>query len=312
MKGKPKRRQPRILIVGCGDVGLRIAALLKDRFTLLGTVRDPDRQDVLRAAGVIPLLADLDRPDSLWRLRGLAPAVIHLAPPTETGVRDLRSRHLIGVLGRPKRMVYISTSGVYGDCAGAIIDETRTPDPVTPRAQRRLDAERTLRSWAKTTRVHLSILRVPGIYASQRLPLQRLRDRSPTLLAAEDVYTNHIHADDLARIAVLALWRGSPQRIYHACDDSKLLMGDYFDLIADYHGLPRPPRVNRLQLAEVASPSRYSFMQESRRLQNIRLKRELAFTLCYPRIEDGLRASPMASSECPSPELDSEIRAQAR
>ena len=177
----------RILIVGCGDVGLRVAALLRDRYTLVGITRRQDQHQLLREAGIRPLLADLDDPMSLWRVRGVAQTVVHLAPPPAAGMRDTRTRHLIAALGRVRRMVYISTSGVYGDCGGEKISETRRPNPETGRARRRVDAERVLRRWARDSGTTLSILRVPGIYANERLPLARLRAQSPALVAAEDV-----------------------------------------------------------------------------------------------------------------------------
>ncbi len=282
--------RPRILIVGCGDVGLRIAPLLRERSTLFGVTRRKEQFAALRAVGITPIEADLDDPDSLWRIGGLATAVIHLAPPPGEGRYDTRTRHLITALGRPKRLVYISTSGVYGDCGGARIDETRLPRPETDRAVRRLDAETTLRRWARRTGTHLAILRVPGIYAAERLPIARIQAGTPALVAEEDVHTNHIHAEDLARIAIAALARAAPQRVYHASDDSGLMMGDYFDLVADHFQLPRPPRVPRASLVHAVSPIGYSFMRESRRLDNTRLKAELAFTLRFPHVRDTLRA----------------------
>jgi nucleoside-diphosphate-sugar epimerase len=182
--------------------------------------------------------------------------------------------------------VYISTSGVYGDCEGRLIDETQVLNPQTGRAIRRVDAERQLRSWGLRTGVSVSILRVPGIYAGDRVPLARLRAGTPTLARDEDSFTNHIHADDLARIVLAALRLARPGRVYHACDDSHLKMGEYFDLIADWFGLPRPPRIPRAQAEEQISPGMLSFMRESRRLTNTRLKHELHVALRYPTVRD--------------------------
>ena len=187
-------------------------------------------------------------------------------------------------------MVYVSTSGVYGDCGGALIDETRTVAPHHGRAQRRVDAERVLRAWALHARARLAILRVPGIYAPGRLPIRRLEQGTPALLAADDVYTNHIHADDLARIAALALFRGLPQRVYHAVDDTHMKMADYFDTVADAFGLPRPPRLARAELAAAVSPMLLSFMSESRRMHNGRIKRELGVRLRHPQLAQSIAA----------------------
>ncbi|MDE2502335.1 MAG: SDR family NAD(P)-dependent oxidoreductase, partial [Burkholderiales bacterium] len=160
------------------------------------------------------------------------------------------------------------------------------------RAVRRVAAEDRLRQAGRAGALRTSILRIPGIYAADRAggtPRERLLRGTPALVREDDVYTNHIHADDLARACVAALHRGAPQRVIHACDDSELRMGDYFDLAADLAGLPRPPRVPRAQAAQLLSPLQLSFMGESRRLDNRRLKRELRLALRYPTVAEGLR-----------------------
>lgn len=282
-----------LLIVGYGDVALRATPLLRARYRLLGLSRRTEQRAVLRLQGVTPVAGDLDIPETLQRLAGMAHAVLHLAPPPDHGARDLRTANLLAALARrprkkaamlPQQLIYISTSGVYGDCKGQRIDETCPVNPQTGRALRRLDAERQIRRWGRRNQVSVSILRVPGIYASDRLPLARLRAATPALLPEEDGYTNHIHADDLARIIAAALRRARPGRLYHACDDSHLKMGDYFDLVADRFDLPRPPRIARAQAGNHISPGMLSFMQESRRLTNIRMKRELRVRLRHPTV----------------------------
>ena len=280
-----KLRRPRLLIIGCGDVGMRLLPLLRSRFRVFALTSAPERCAQLRAAGAIPIVADLDQPHSLRRLRGLAPYVLHLAPPQSDGVLDCRTRSLCAVLPDHGRMVYVSTSGVYGDCGGALIDETRTVAPHNARAQRRVDAERVLRAWARRSGTRLALLRVPGIYARERLPLRRLEQGTAALLAQDDVYTNHIHADDLANIIALALFRGLHGRIYHAVDDTQMKMADYFDAVADAFDMPRPPRLPRAQLAAAVSPMLLSFMSESRRLSNRRIKEELGVRLQYPTVQ---------------------------
>jgi nucleoside-diphosphate-sugar epimerase len=187
--------------------------------------------------------------------------------------------------------VYISTSGVYGDCGGAVVDETRRAKPSSDRARRRLDAEWQLRAWGAENGVHVSILRVPGIYASERLPLARLKAGTPALEAEQDPYTNHIHADDLARTVMAAMSRGRGGRAYNACDDSCMKMGDYFDLVADQFGLPHPPRISREAAERKIAESTLSFMRESRRLANHRLKKELRVRLRYPSVAQGVVAA---------------------
>ena len=287
---------PRLLIIGCGDVGLRVLKQLDGRLPVFALSSSPARFAALRAAGATPLWGDLDRPATLARLAGLADRVLHLAPPQGEGREDRRTLNLLRALARgpaPQAIVYASTTGVYGNADGARFDETRPVAPVTERGQRRVDAEQRLRWFGARFGTRVSLLRVPGIYARDRAgghPRERLLRGTPVLARADDVYTNHIHADDLARACLAALWRGLPQRIVHACDDSELLMGDYFDLAADLCGLARPPRITRAEAAAQMSPLQLSFWSESRRLDNDRLKRELRLRLRYPQPIDGLLA----------------------
>src|SRR5262249_48004775 len=196
---------------------------------------------------------------------------------------------LDGQQAAPRRVVYISTSGVYGDCAGERVSETRPLNPQTPRARRRADAERQLEHWCAARGAALVILRAPGIYAGDRLPVEHLRTGAPVLRREDDVYTSHIHADDLAAAVACALEAAAPAGVYNAADDSELLMGDWLDLVADYAGLPRPSRVPRERAAALVPPELLSFMQESRRLDNARLKQVLGVRLRYLTVHAGLR-----------------------
>lgn len=252
-----------------------------------------------------------------------------LAVPAPATQAPSRSRHTPA-----PRLVYLSTTGVYGDRGGAFTRETDTLQPLTDRARRRVDAERQVRfglhrpdgsnsgsrradsPHADSTRpdsahrdsARLSgprhrrlqqqplpalVLRVPGIYAADRLPVERLRQQVPALVPADDVITNHIHADDLARIARTALLRGPRQRVINAVDDSQMTLGDYLDQVADRLGLPRPPRHSRAELARTLSEVRMSFMRESRRLDTRRLKRELRVRLQWPTVAAFLAKAPI-------------------
>jgi nucleoside-diphosphate-sugar epimerase len=267
----------RLLIVGYGDVARRAAPLLEGRFDIL---------TLSRANGM-----DLDR---LETLQDLAPAdaVLHCAPPPPAGDLDTRTANLLNAFEStrilPTRFVYISTSGVYGDCAGALVDESRTIRPQSTRGLRRADAEARLALWCRQRRVPLVVLRAPGIYAAERLPLARLRAGTPVLRDADDVYTNHIHADDLAAICARALEEEAPSGTYNASDDSELKMGEWFDLVADRAGLPRAPRIARSEAEGRLAPELLSFMKESRRLDNTRLKTTLGVKLRYPTVREGL------------------------
>jgi len=260
-----------LLVSGYGDIARRAS---------------PDLERVFRVERLARRLGrDLDRPETL-RFEA-AHALLHCAPPPASGDTDTRTANLLAALAKagilPGRIVYVSTSGVYGDCGGERVDETRPVAPRTPRAQRRVDAERQLTAWCAARGAKLVVLRAPGIYASDRLPLERLRARRAVLREEDDVYTNHIQADDLAAIVCRALEDDAPEGIYNACDDTRMKMGDWLDLVADAAGLPRPPRVPRAALVEASD-----FMSESRRLDNRKLKRELGVSLRYPTVHEGL------------------------
>jgi nucleoside-diphosphate-sugar epimerase len=287
-------RKSSLLIIGCGDVGLRVVRALGGRLRVFALTSSPARCDALRAVGVQPIVGNLDDTATLGRLAGLADAVLYLAPPPTSGHTDPRLRALLATLSRrplPSRVVYASTTGVYGDCRGEWVTETRPVNAGTDRARRRVDAESHLRAWGRAAGVRVTTLRIPGIYAPDReggRPQDRVLRGTPVLAAADDGYTNHIHADDLARACIAALWRGRPQRVAQVCDDSDLKTGDYYDLVADLSGLPHPARVTRAQAGEHFSAAQWSFLNESRRLSNQRMKRELRLTLRYPTVREAL------------------------
>ena len=267
----------------------RALPALTRRWQVIALVRTID--PALRTLGVKQIHGDLDQPASLRRLAGIADAVLHSAPPPNEGEGDPRTKRLLATLARarslPRHLVYISTSGVYGHCGGEVVRESRPCRASTARARRRVAAESLLRRSA----VRVSILRAPGIYAADRLPLERVRRGDPVLNADEDVFTNHIHAEDLAAACIAALERGGVNRCYNICDDSAERMGDWFDKLADAFGLPRPPRMARAEIRTRLSPMLLSFMSESRRLDNTRMKRELKLRLRYPTIDAGIKAA---------------------
>jgi nucleoside-diphosphate-sugar epimerase len=279
----------RLLIAGYGDIARRAGPSLETGFEI---------RILSRANGM-----DLDRPESLATLEP-ADAVLHCAPPAASGATDTRTANLLSALEStrilPTRLVYISSSGVYGDCGGALVDESRTPNPQSARAVRRAQAESQLALWCNSRGVALVVLRAPGIYAADRLPLARLRAGTPVLRAADDVYTNHIHADDLAAICARALEGDAQAGIYNASDDTHLKMGAWFDLVADGAGLPRPPRVARAEAQGRVPPELLSFMSESRQLDNRRLKQALGVRLRFPTVHQGLEHAHLAGDHQPA------------
>jgi nucleoside-diphosphate-sugar epimerase len=293
------RRKLRLLIVGAGDVAQRVAQRLDGRYRILALVRRPEAAAAWRAVGAIPMVGNLDALSSLRRLAGWADYVVHCAPPSpDDAADDMRTARMLATLSRgtslARGLVYISTTGVYGDRGGALTDETAPLAASTARARRRAAAEKRLRAAARRRGMRLAILRAPGIYAGDRLPLARLERGDPVLIAEDDVYTNHIHADDLAAAIVAALTRAHAGRAYNVTDNSALRMGDYYDLVADTFGLPRPPRLNRAACAQRLGAMTMSFMAESRRLINTRMTSELRVRLRYPHVQDGLAAAQRA------------------
>ena len=281
--------------MGFGDVGARVAGLLRSSGRVMALTRSANKVAALQSQGITPLLGDLDTPDTLRRLAGIATHVVHMAPPPLEGHTDPRTRALVLALrlrSLPSVLVYGSTTGVYGDCAGEWIDETRRLQPLSARAQRRVNAQDWVNFLGKSGYPRTQVLRIPGIYALDReggTPRERLLRGTPVLQAQEDVYTNHIHADDLARATVLAMWRGKPLRAMNVCDQANMKMGDYMDCVAEMWGLAKPPRISREQANLQLSPMVMSFLNESRRIRADRMTQELRLRLKYPTVMDGLQ-----------------------
>ncbi|GGX95634.1 SDR family oxidoreductase [Vogesella alkaliphila] len=283
-----------LLIIGTGDIARRALPLLLPHWRILALTRRPETAAQWRQLGARPVPGDLDDARSLERLAGLADAVLYTAPPPEHSNIDPRMRKVLSRLAKtpslPQQLVYISTSGVYGNADGKWLNECAPLRPTSARARRRVDAERALRGFAVAHGSALTILRAPGIYAAERLPLTRLVNGTPLIDATEDSVSNHIHADDLARLCVAALQqpRGGI-RVYNACDSQPLPVGEWYDKLADTLGYPRAPRLPRAVVQQQVSPGLWSFMAESRRLSNARLLRELPGCLRYPTVDALLR-----------------------
>ncbi len=282
-----------MLVVGCGYVGRRVARLLQaDGHAVEAVVRASASVARLKALGVRARLADLDSIEDggLPALPAAASSVFYFVPPPGEGREDSRLRawlHACGT-GIPRRVVYISTTGVYGDCGGDWVEEDRPPNPGADRAWRRRDAEQALLSWSEASGVEVVILRVAGIYGPGRLPLARIRSGEPIVRRDEAPYTNRIHVDDLASLCVAAMRRGLPGRVYHACDGRPGNMTDYFHRVADAAGLPRLPEIPLAEAEGRLSPGLLSYLRESRRLRNRRAREELGVTFRFPDLDAGL------------------------
>ncbi len=284
----------KIIIIGCGDIGTRVAALWQARGAgVTALARSLSGAERLRASGIEPLLGDLDKPETLTHIAAYSDLLYYFAPPPQVGESDPRMRAFLDVLSnrpRPRRVVYISTTGVYGDSRGAWVNEETPVNPQTARARRRLDAENVLRDWGRRQDAAIVILRVPGIYGAGRLPVEAIRSRRPVVNEGECGFSNRIHADDLARVCVAAAELGRADTIYNASDGSPGTMTEYFNRVADALGLPRPPMVSRAEAARFLSPEMLSYLDESRRIDNRRIREELGIELLYPSLQAGLEA----------------------
>ncbi len=288
-----------MLIVGCGYVGRRVAVLYRSRGEpVTGLVRTRESADRLPAEGIVPLQADLDGD---FELPANEPRVLYLVAPPEQGATDPRIGHFLEAARRRgvRRIVYLGTTGVYGDCGGDWVDEDRAVSPSVDRARRRWDAETRLREWSARTGGELVILRVAGIYGPGRLPLERLRSGQPMVSEDEAPWTNRIHVDDLAAVCVAAVERGRSGAVYNVSDGHPGNMTDYFNRVADAAGLPRPPVVRMADAGGRLSEGLLSYLRESRRLSNRRMLDELGVVLRYPTLAEGLAAC-LAAHRAPS------------
>jgi nucleoside-diphosphate-sugar epimerase len=284
---------PPLFIAGCGDIGSLLAVKWRERGArVTALVRSEAAGRRLQGLGLETVFGDLDQAESLCSLPLAGTVLYYLAPPPPTGEGDPRVRNLLAALTAPAvlpgRIVYISTSGVYGDSGGEWVDEETPPNPQTDRARRRLDAEAALRDFGRRHAIPVIILRVGGIYGPGRLPLARLQKGLPVLLEAECGYTNRIHAEDLVAILLAAAERGEADNIYNISDGHPGTMSGYFNAVADALGLPRPPALTLAEAKEQLSEAMLSYLSESRRMDNRKLLRAFGITLRYPDLASGL------------------------
>jgi nucleoside-diphosphate-sugar epimerase len=282
-----------VLIIGCGDVGVRVARLEQAQGrAVAGLVRNEAGAERLLGFGVAPVMGDLDDAESLAALPAAGALLYYFAPPPGGGPWDTRMRNFCAAVSRdnaPAKVVYISTSGVYGDCGGAWVTEETPVNAQTSRAKRRLDAETVVIEWGGRLGVPVVILRVTGIYGPGRLPLARLREGHPVLREEESPPTNRIHADDLAAVCIAAAEKGTAGEIINVSDGQPGTMSQFFNTAADLLGVPRPPQVTMTEARRVMTPMMLSYLTETRRMDNRRMRERLGVTLRYPELESGLK-----------------------
>ena len=283
----------KVLIVGCGDMGRRVARLVQeDNGQVTAIVRSDARRDALQQIGIRTLTGNLDEPSSLTNLPAKDATVFYFAPPPGGGFADPRVRAFCDAItpgAEPAKIVYMSTSGVYGDCGDSEVTEETPPAPQTARGKRRLDAESSFLEWGRAHNVPVVILRVTGIYGPGRFPVTQLASGQPVLREEEATITNRIHADDLARICLAAAERGDAGEIFNISDGHPGTMTEYFNAVADALGYPRPRQVTREEARDVMSPLMLSYVSESRRMSNAKMLSRLGVKLLYPTLADGMR-----------------------
>ena len=284
-----------VFIVGCGDIGKKAARLaLAEGRTVTALVRSEERAVRLQELGIGTVEGDLDDPESLAGLPVRGTVVLYLAPPPGGGITEPRVRAFCAAIKpgeEPAKVVYLSTSGVYGDCGNVTVTEETPANPQTARAKRRYDAEVAFRAWGQERGVPVVILRVTGIYGPGRLPLQQLTSGQPVLLESEASFTNRIHSEDLGRVCIAAAERGEDGDIFNVSDGTPGTMTEYFNACADALGLPRPRQVTMDEARKVMSPLMLSYVTESRRMDSARMQEKLGITLLYPTLQEGLKAS---------------------
>lgn len=281
-----------IFIVGCGDIGSLVAKNWLERGANVIALSRSEAADArLQGLGIKTIRGDLDEPESLGQLPLAGTVLYYFAPPSPKHVGEPRMQHFLASIAAdklPRRIVYISTSGVYGDTAGGWVTEESRPNPQTVRAQRRLAAETALRDFGREKGVAVIILRVGGIYGPGRLPLERLKKGLPLLNESECGYTNRIHADDLVSICLAAAEKGRADNIYNVSDGEPGNMTQYFNAVADACSLPRPPQLSMSKAKKALSPAMLSYLTESRRMDNTKLLHDFGINLRYPNLTAGL------------------------
>ena len=272
------------LVTGTGYTGRRILPLLPE-----GSVVGISRTSIDAERPV--RVFDLDTTTKLpVGLRGEY-GIIYTVPPAGEPADTRLQRFLPMLTTPPARFVYISTTGVYGDCGGARVTEMTPVNPGNERSARRVAAESQLEDWAAQNNCALIVLRAPGIYGPERLGLERIRGAVPVLDEQGANPGNRIHVDDLARCCVAALSDDVPAGIYNVGDGDHRSSTAFTLKVAELAGLPAPPRISREEAERQFSPARMSFLNESRVVDTTKMREVLGVTPRYADPEDGIRAS---------------------
>ena len=281
-----------ICIVGCGYIGQLLAIKLKNKnLNTLAYVRTDASLSICEQQGITVRQIDLDSFPCDVTVKNKN--VIYLVPPQPKGDADLRIKNFLDSIKSevPDKIVLISTTGVYGDCAGQWVDENTPLKPSVARAKRRADAERQLVSFCKSYNIPWVVLRVPGIYGPGKLPVKRISSGEAIVREQDSPYSNRIHAHDLVRICIEALMSENIEGVYNCSDGHPTTMYDYFIKVADALQLKHPPTISLQQAQAELSSGMLSYMAESRRISNKKMLNDFDLKIQYPDLESGLKSS---------------------
>lgn len=275
-------------------MGGRLARRLRPGRRIAAFVRSEASAAGLRVDGIEAMIADFDDAAAAGALQAAAhgAAVAYLVPPPDSGSTDPRIAGFLAALGdaRPDVLLYMSTTGVYGDTGGAIVTEETPVAPANDRSRCRVDAETTATAWSAGRGTRCVILRVPGIYGPGRLPVERLHRGEPALRSEDAGPGNRIHVDDLVSACIAALER-PVSGFFNVGDGDHSSTTQYLQRTAALAGLPLPRLVSMDEARATISPGMLAYLVESRRIDNRRMREVLGVRLAYPDLDAGIAAS---------------------
>jgi nucleoside-diphosphate-sugar epimerase len=281
----------RAIIAGCGYVGKKLASRLKSEgYSVATIVRSIESCNIL-AQDYTCYNIDLDSDESLPKLDFTDAVLFYFIPPPAQGITDSRIARFLSLIPSQqalRKIVLISTTGVYGNCGEEWVDEERIPAPDTDRARRRLDAENVLTEWCHKRALDCVILRVPGIYGPDKLPVKRLQEKKPVLDLSESPWSNRIHIDDLVQSCINAMHYAGEFRVFNVSDGHPSSMTDFFLSVATALNLPLPPQISLEECKAIFSENMMSYLLESKKIKNERLLKALNVQIKYPTLQQGL------------------------
>jgi nucleoside-diphosphate-sugar epimerase len=278
------------IIAGCGYIGQRLAQSLNEKQnTVFGLAKSNETLTNIKSLGTQPVKIDLDSEYTLNQSVFHHYCLYYFAPPPATGETDNRINAFLNKLpSTPEKIVLISTTGVYGDNQGNWVSEESQTNPTVPRAMRRCNAEKVLTSWCQSNNVDYIILRVSGIYSSDRLPIERIQQKKPVICEQESPFSNRIHAEDLVNICRIAMQSNIKNEIFNCSDGNPTTMFDYFNQVAEKHNLPKPPVINLQEGQAQLSAGMMSYMNESRKVNSNKLRDVLGYEIKFKTLKEGL------------------------